>query len=187
MIYTYKKIKRNIKLKNKKLKIKNKKHRKHIDFSTIDFYNYTSDNTIVPSFAEQRIINILEKNNIEYLREVSFKNFGNNDKHSFRFDFFIPQLGLIIEYDGEQHLQYRTNDTIKDHFLISKDIFILRLNKKNWNTLEAVIQMDINDNYIKEWSSAKLAMKTLNISHIGDICKGKGKTSGGFKWKYKNN
>lgn len=50
---------------------------------------------------------------------------------------------------------------------------------------KAVIQMDLEDNFIKEWSSAKLAMKTLNISHVGDICKGKGKTSGGFRWKFK--
>lgn len=50
-----------------------------------------------------------------------------------------------------------------------------------------VIQYDINYNFIKEWDSIVEASNTLNISktHIGECCKGKRKTTGGYKWEYK--
>ena len=52
----------------------------------------------------------------------------------------------------------------------------------------SVIQCDLNDNIIKEWESASKASNELQIvqSHICACCKGKRKTTGGFKWKYKN-
>lgn len=51
-----------------------------------------------------------------------------------------------------------------------------------------VIQYDKNGNYIKEYSCAKEAYKITGISDttIGNVCKGKGKTAGGYVWKYKN-
>jgi len=51
-----------------------------------------------------------------------------------------------------------------------------------------ILQFDLNDNFIKEWESCKLASENLNIKKAAiNMClKGKHKTSGGFKWKYKN-
>jgi group I intron endonuclease len=52
-----------------------------------------------------------------------------------------------------------------------------------------VIQLDKEDNFIKEWSSAKDAGVGVNISSSGitSCCKNKPKynTAGGYKWKYK--
>jgi hypothetical protein len=50
-------------------------------------------------------------------------------------------------------------------------------------------QCDLKGNIIKEWISGKQAAKKLKIpaSNISLCCKGKGKTTGGFKWKYKEN
>lgn len=50
-----------------------------------------------------------------------------------------------------------------------------------------VIQLDINDNIINTHDSLSIAGNKLNISpgHISKVCKGKRKTCGGFKWKYK--
>lgn len=49
-----------------------------------------------------------------------------------------------------------------------------------------VYQYDLNDNFLKEWSCIKDAEKYYNISFgsISKVCKGKQKTTGGYKWKY---
>jgi len=51
-----------------------------------------------------------------------------------------------------------------------------------------ILQFDLNGNFIKEWGSCKTASEELNIKKAAiNMClKGKHKTSGGFKWKYKN-
>lgn len=51
-----------------------------------------------------------------------------------------------------------------------------------------VIQMDLEDNEIKEWESPAVASKELKIHKdaIGNCARGISKTSGGYKWKYKN-
>ena len=56
------------------------------------------------SFGESTIEEILKQNNIIYLKEYSFKNLYNQETNRpFRFDFYLPELNIIIEYDGEQH------------------------------------------------------------------------------------
>ena len=52
----------------------------------------------------------------------------------------------------------------------------------------AVLQYDKSGNFITEYKSAREAQKQTGISNttIGLVCKGKGKTAGGFVWKYKN-
>ena len=50
-----------------------------------------------------------------------------------------------------------------------------------------VLQLDMNNNIINEFESCSLAKKILRkpgIS-IGDVCHGKRKTAGGFKWRFK--
>lgn len=51
-----------------------------------------------------------------------------------------------------------------------------------------IIQYTMDGEFIKEWDSAKDASKYFNISNksICACCRGKTKTSMGFKWKYKN-
>ena len=52
----------------------------------------------------------------------------------------------------------------------------------------AICQLDLNGNLINEFSYASLAAKEFNIdlSSIIKCCKGKQKTAGGYKWKYKS-
>jgi group I intron endonuclease len=51
-----------------------------------------------------------------------------------------------------------------------------------------IIQMDLDGNFIKRWSHAGEAEKELNITKgkISEVCLGKRKTTGGFKWMYEN-
>lgn len=48
-----------------------------------------------------------------------------------------------------------------------------------------VLQYDINMNFIKEWDGQIDATRELGINHIGECCKGKIKSAGGFIWKFK--
>ena len=53
---------------------------------------------------------------------------------------------------------------------------------------KAVLQYDLQGNFIKEWNSIKEAVEYLNInySNIPQCCRGKRKTTGGYRWQYKD-
>lgn len=54
------------------------------------------------------------------------------------------------------------------------------------NNSRKIIQLTINNKLIKEWNSGVEAASSLNISNkIPDVCKGKRKSAGGYKWMYK--
>jgi len=55
-------------------------------------------------------------------------------------------------------------------------------------TSKPVLQYDLQENFIKEWSSAKNACLFYNpkdLNGVSACCLGKQKTAFGFKWKYK--
>ena len=56
-------------------------------------------------------------------------------------------------------------------------------------TGQSVIQMDLNDNPLKEWRNVTIASISFNKKHnlIYDCCSGRVKTAYGFKWKFKEN
>ncbi len=51
-----------------------------------------------------------------------------------------------------------------------------------------IIQLDLNNNPVNIWNSAKEVSKTLKIdkNNIRACCRGVYKSAGGFKWRYKN-
>ena len=51
------------------------------------------------SKGEIIINNFLEENNIDYQKEFIFPNSRK------RFDFYLPELNICIEYDGRQHFE----------------------------------------------------------------------------------
>ena len=58
-------------------------------------------------------------------------------------------------------------------------------NISRYQTNKSVEQYDLNDNLIKVWKSGKEASVALGIllTCISAVCRGRQKTSGGFKWK----
>lgn len=48
-----------------------------------------------------------------------------------------------------------------------------------------IIQLDNNFTCLKEWNSISLAQNELAVGNISNVCNGKGKTAGGYKWMYK--
>jgi hypothetical protein len=66
--------------------------------------------------------------------------------------------------------------------------FKIRINQERMNF--SVLQLDKATNkIIAEYPSLREASNKTGIasSTICNVCNGKGKTAGGFKWKYKNN
>lgn len=82
----------------------------------------------------------LESKNIAYETEVSFEDCKNINY--LPFDFYIEEMNLLIEYDGEQHfrawyddnerlLKQQSNDKIKTDWAASYGITLLRINYKH--------------------------------------------------------
>lgn len=61
-------------------------------------------------------------------------------------------------------------------------------NKPHKNRMRTVIQLDYDNNIIKEWECAAYAEKELNIpsNKITSCCRGIYRSTGGFKWMYKD-
>jgi group I intron endonuclease len=57
---------------------------------------------------------------------------------------------------------------------------------KPFNKSKIVLQLDLNNNIINQFSSTVEAFKKTSIHGIHRCCINKGITAGGFKWKYKN-
>ena len=73
-------------------------------------------------------------------------------------------------------------------YLEKYDLLNLFKSKYATNALhtKSVIQYDLEWNFIKEWDCIDDAESTLKIEGISKCCKGKRKSAGGYKWKYKD-
>jgi hypothetical protein len=87
------------------------------------------------SQGENKIQDILEKNNIQFVREKTFSTC--KDKGSLRFDFYVNN-SYLIEFDGEQHFKdrnifdtpiedYRRRDEIKNQWCKENNIPLIRI------------------------------------------------------------
>lgn len=102
------------------------------------------------SKGEKRIKEILDKNNIKYETQFSFKECKNIN--SLLFDFYLPYYNLCIEYNGEQHykpVEYfggkdefeiqKKRDNIKRKFCRENHITLLEISYKQFNNIEKII------------------------------------------------
>ena len=90
------------------------------------------------SKGEQLIESILENENVRYQQEKIFTDLRNG---KMRFDFFLPELGILLEYDGEGHFQQikkfyknqqefnhaKQNDRYKNSYALSRGIPLYRI------------------------------------------------------------
>lgn len=83
------------------------------------------------SAGEAKIIKILNQNNIVFEQQKTFESCIFTDTQTkARFDFYIPNPGYIIEYDGKQH------------FICSNE---------GWNTQEKFNKTQEHDNFKNQW------------------------------------
>ncbi len=96
------------------------------------------------SHGERAVALFLDSNKIKYKRQKYFK--GCKNKRFLYFDFYIPSLNTLIEYDGRQHFypsEYfggipafnllKKLDAIKNKFCKDKGINLIRISYKKKN------------------------------------------------------
>jgi len=83
---------------------------------------------------------------------------------------------------GKEHKNFGKKKS-KEHSL---KISLSKKDKLRPNMEIPIMQYDLQDNFIKEWSSINNALNMLHIKGISNVLHNRSKTAGGYKWKYKN-
>lgn len=110
---------------------------------------------ITYSIGEKNIENLLIENSIQYIKEYKFKDLGE-----YRYDFYLPVLNRLIEFDGKQHFQEcggswdkndsleqrQVRDKIKNNYAISNNIDLVRI--PYWKRDTITIEMLLEDEYL---------------------------------------
>ena len=110
-----------------------------------------------PSKGERAIAEWLSKNEIQYESECSLD--GCVYKRPLRFDFYLPNLNIAIEFDGEQHfheiqslkdskerlLVTQTRDTIKNEYCLSHNIKLVRIPYTEYKHIDTILRNEIKE------------------------------------------
>ena len=110
------------------------------------------------SKGETKVREILNKYKINFIEQKKFSNCKNKQKNRFlRFDFYLIDFNICIEYDGVQHfnptsswggiqqfLRTSENDRIKNKFCKKNNIKLKRISYKSFNQIEKIIEKIIN-------------------------------------------
>jgi very-short-patch-repair endonuclease len=105
------------------------------------------------SKGEKRISQFLDSHNIEYIREKTFKTCISPMGNCLRFDFYLEQFNLLIEYQGHHHEKpinkYQrakivhektvTHDGIKKEFVLDNQINLIEILYKDYETVEVIL------------------------------------------------
>lgn len=122
------------------------------------------------SQGEKSIRDFLEEHKISYIPQ---KTFAPLNKSKYRFDFYLPDYNLAIEYQGEQH--YRDNgyfkdrldiiqkrDSVKREYCKKEGIGLLEISYKDFKKIAQIITSRLNDYPL--WSKDKRPEKDRAIS-----------------------
>lgn len=107
------------------------------------------------SKGEEKICKWLEENNLKYIRQYKF-----NDCKFYNclpFDFYLPDINILIEYDGIQHFQIVTHfggfdsfvdtkirDTIKNEYCKKNNIKLVRIPYWEKDNIEKILIKELN-------------------------------------------
>jgi very-short-patch-repair endonuclease len=112
------------------------------------------------SKGEIKIATILKRKKISYIRQYSFNDCV--DLAKLRFDFYLPEQNLLIEFDGKQHFQpieffggkeafkiQEKRDKIKNEQAKKHSINLLRIPYTKYDNIETILEnnlMQLTDN-----------------------------------------
>lgn len=98
-----------------------------------------------------------DSHSIKYETEVTFPDLKYT--RCLRIDFYLPDIGIYIEYDGKQHFEYSENglftksyyedlkikDNMKDEYFKNNNLILYRINYKE-NTIKRIKEiLEFND------------------------------------------
>ena len=99
------------------------------------------------SHGEKEIAILLINNNIKFETQKTFENLRSLKNYPLRFDFYLIDLKILIEFDGPQHYSQTNftkeenlkNDILKNQWCLNNDILLYRIpyqelkNISKWN------------------------------------------------------
>ena len=112
------------------------------------------------SKGEKRISLFLKENNINYEAQKSFKECSH--KRMLPFDFYLPDYGICIEYDGQQHYniidfsgknqkraeeqfkETQIKDNIKTQYCLDNNIKLIRIPYWDFKNIENILKQELN-------------------------------------------
>lgn len=93
------------------------------------------------SKGERIIRQFLLKNNIIFIKQKTFSKCLSDKNKKLKFDFYLPDYNMCIEYDGEQHnkvvehwggetdfIKRKIRDNIKNEYCLKNNIRLIRIN-----------------------------------------------------------
>lgn len=109
------------------------------------------------SKGEEKVAEYLENNNINYIPQYSFDNCRNINR--LKFDFYLPNLNVCIEYDGKQHyypidfskkltqvekeevfIKSKERDMKKTKYCLENNIILIRVPYWEFDNLEKYLE-----------------------------------------------
>lgn len=109
----------------------------------------TSCGCVRESHGEQKIRELLSNNNIKFESQKKFSDFNYSDtKGKPKYDFYLPEYNILIEYDGEQHFKpienwngiegfelRKKHDIIKNEYALKNNFILIRIPYTHYNEL----------------------------------------------------
>ena len=115
------------------------------------------------SHGERRISKYLDDNNIEYFEEYTIDDMrSSNAGGMLRFDFYLPEYNIAIEFDGEQHyrpvqfggmsleraeeefIKTQERDKSKNQYCKDNNILLHRIPYHQLNNIESILKTIVN-------------------------------------------
>lgn len=99
------------------------------------------------SHGESKVSQVLEKFDINYKPQKTFPECVGKI-NLLKFDFYLPDYNLCIEYDGKQHFDKKSkfwsqsnidNDNIKNKFCFDNNIKLLRIHFMDYSRIEEIL------------------------------------------------
>lgn len=107
------------------------------------------------SKGEKEIVMVLDKYNIEYIRQYNFKD-CKGKRRTLPFDFYLPQYNICIEYDGQQHykldcfnytlldlMNRKYLDDIKTKYCEDNNIKLIRIPYWDFDKIEGILKLEL--------------------------------------------
>lgn len=124
----------------------------HRTFADLLRYSAVCKSCSSKSKGEDKIREALQLKGIDYIEEKSFDNCIGNKGWKLRFDFFLPEDNILIEFNGQQHYKpigyfggnnafdiQLKNDKIKKKFAEKKGMDLLVIPYWEYNNIEYMI------------------------------------------------
>lgn len=112
------------------------------------------------SIGEQRIETWLNKHGIFHLMYARFNDCINPlTGQNLVFDFYLPLIKTVLEYDGSQHEEYtpkfhgskksgrfekqQAKDKVKDEYCKKKKFKLIRIKYSQWDSIEKILEKEL--------------------------------------------